>query len=235
MIEGQSLIETDRLVTLALNGSGSLFLDGIISMFTSMSTWIAVALVSLFIVFRNNTTKHIILIFVILAITITCCDQLSSSVFKPLFGRFRPSQDPNLINLIDTVNGYRGGQFGFFSSHAANSFGIVVFLLWLIRDFRFGFIVTIWALINSYSRIYLGVHFVGDVLIGMLVGVLFGTAFYWIYRFIIRNELKPKFSTELYTSSGYLLKDISLFRLILYTTYLFILLYVCIVQGIIPY
>lgn len=78
MIEGQSLIETDRLVTLALNGSGSLFLDGIISMFTSMSTWIAVALVTLFIVFRNNTTKRVMLIFVLLAITVTCCDQLSS-------------------------------------------------------------------------------------------------------------------------------------------------------------
>jgi undecaprenyl-diphosphatase len=234
MIEGQSLIETDRLISLALNGSGSLFLDGIISMFTSMSTWIAVALVSLFIIFRNNTTKHMILILALLAITITCCDQLSSSVFKPLFERYRPSQDPDLLNMVDTVNGYRGGQFGFFSSHAANSFGIVVFLMWLIRDFRFGFIVTVWALINSYSRIYLGVHFVGDILTGIIVGVLFGTAFYWIYRLIIRNELKPKFSTELYTSSGYLLKDISLFRLSLYATYLFILLYVCIVQGTIP-
>ncbi len=234
MIEGQSLIETDRLVTLALNGSGSLFLDGIISMFTSMSTWIAVALVTLFIVFRNNTTKRVMLIFVLLAITVTCCDQLSSSIFKPLFERFRPSQDPEMLNMIDTVNGYRGGQFGFFSSHAANSFGIVVFLMWLIRDSKFGLIVTIWALINSYTRVYLGVHFVGDILTGIIFGIFFGTVFYWIYRFIVRNDLKPRFSTELYTSSGYLLKDISLFRLFLYATYLFIVLYVCLVQGVIP-
>jgi undecaprenyl-diphosphatase len=235
MIEGQSLIETDRFITLALNGSDSLFLDGIISMFTSMGTWIAVALVSLFIIFRNNTTKNMILIYILLAITVICCDQLSSSVFKPLFERYRPSQDPNILNLIDTVNGYRGGQFGFFSSHAANSFGIVVFLMWLIKDFRFGIIVTVWALINSFSRIYLGVHFVGDVLTGIIVGIFFGTIFYWLYRFIIRNERQPRFSTELYTSSGYLLKDISLFRLTLYATYLFILFYVCIVQSITPY
>lgn len=235
MIEEQSLIETDRFITLALNGSDSLFLDGVISLFTSMSTWIAVALVSLFIIFRNNTTKNMILIFLLLSITIICCDQLSSSIFKPLFERYRPSQDPAFLDIVDTVNGYRGGQFGFFSGHAANSFGIVVFLIWLIKDLRFGIIVTIWALINCFSRIYLGVHFVGDILTGIICGILIGTTFYWIYRFITRNEHLPRFSTELYTSSGYLLKNLSFFRLILYATYLFILFYVCIFQGITPY
>lgn len=237
MNELQSLTETDRLATLSVNGSDSLFWDGVAQIYTTVYVWIPLALVAIFLIIRNITPRRIVLVLLFIALTVLLCDQLSSSLAKPLFQRLRPTHDPYILNMIDTVNGYRGGRYGFFSGHAANSFGIAVLFTWIVKDKWFGISVIIWAIINSLIRCYLGVHFVGDILVGALVGILVGSLNYWIYSRITRNDSKRRPSHDsnlLYTSSGFMRSDVLTFLSVLFGTYSLILVGSCIMQGISP-
>ena len=98
------------------------------------------------------------------------CDQFSSSVCKPFFERYRPARDPDFSSMVTIVNGYRGGMFGFFSSHAANAAGIVVYTALIFRNKLYAATAVLWALLTCYSRMYLGVHYPGDILAGLLWG-----------------------------------------------------------------
>jgi undecaprenyl-diphosphatase len=117
------------------------------------------------------------------AILVTLCDQISASIIKPCFARLRPTHHPDFMNLVQTVNGYRGGRYGFVSSHAANGFGAATFMALVYRYKWVTASVFLWALVSSYSRIYLGVHFISDILGGMALGVVLGVAVYYLcYR-----------------------------------------------------
>ena len=235
MTELQGLIETDRLATLSINGSESLFWDGVANLYTSFIIWIPLALFAFLLLIRNIESKKLLLVLAMVAVTALLCDQLSSSVCKPLFHRLRPSRDPFILNMVDTVNGYRGGLYGFFSSHAANSFGLASLFMWLVRDRWFSMSVGIWAIINSLIRSYLGVHFVGDILVGAIVGSIIGSFIYWIYYMITRKEKKRRNvhdSSLLYTRTGFMRSDVFVFMCILFGTHAVIIIGSCIMQGI---
>ncbi|MGC8594311.1 MAG: phosphatase PAP2 family protein [Candidatus Kryptoniota bacterium] len=110
----------------------------------------------------------------ILALTITLTDQLSSHVIKPLVHRPRPTHIPQLIGQIRVLHNYVGGLYGFVSSHAANTFGATFFFLFVLGERLkwIPYLMFIWASVVSYSRIYLGVHFPTDVLGGIVVGLI---------------------------------------------------------------
>ena len=129
----EQLIELDRHITLALNGSSSLFFDGVAKTATSTFTWIPMALVFLYVIVRNNKFRDICFIIVSMALCVLISDQVASGICKPLFERYRPAQDPSLMYMVDIVDGYRGGLYGFFSSHAANTFSVALFVSLLIR------------------------------------------------------------------------------------------------------
>lgn len=234
MIDIQSLIDIDKRVTLLLNGSDSLFLDNVSHLYTSVLVWIPLALVTLYIIIRNVHTSKLIPVFVIVVLTIVICDQVSGHVAKPIFERFRPSRDVTILDMVDNIGGYYGGRYGFFSSHAANSFGIAVLFMWLVRDLWFGFSVGIWSLLNSLIRVYLGVHFVGDILVGALFGTIVGTLLYWSSQIILKGKLLSPVCVDKYsntfTSSGFKKEDIFLFLSALFGTGCFILIFSCIHQ-----
>ena len=231
MTELQGLIETDRLATLSVNGSGSLFWDGVADIYTSVYVWIPVAVIAILLILKNVDSKRILFVLLMIALTVLICDQLSSSVFKPVFHRLRPTHDPFILDKVDTVNGYRGGLYGFFSAHAANSFGIAVLFMWLVRDIRFSLAVGVWAALNSYIRTYLGVHFVGDILTGAIIGTLVASLLYWIYNSLtVKTKKASHNSNLLYTQSGFMKSDISVFLCFLYGTYSVILIGSCITQ-----
>lgn len=221
MIDIQQLIELDKRILLALNGSDSLFADGVMMVITSTLIWIPVGIVLLYIIIKKHTFKEFFLTLCAIALTVVLCDQIASGLCKPLFERLRPTQDPDIMYLVDIVNGYRGGRYGFISSHAANTFGLCVFLSLLFRRPRFTVLMFVWALLSSYSRIYLGVHYLGDVLCGALVGCLVGALVYWIYKRVNQNFTynNQRWVSNLYTSSGYLKSDINLLILVLLLTY----------------
>lgn len=219
------LIRLDQQLLLWANGSDSLFWDHVMTGITSTVAWIPIAVILLYVIIKNNSMRGVMLIVLMLALAILIADQFSSSFCKPYFARFRPAQDPLLMYMVDVVDGYRGGRYGFISSHAANTFAVCLFLSLLIRNVWMTCSLVLWAGLCSYSRIYLGVHYPGDIFFGALCGAAVGAGCYWFYRFLLRKTVQhSNFISTQYTLSGYAIGDLELFQTALYLTYLIIIL-----------
>ena len=175
----QTLNQIDQTLTLSLNGSHSLFLDGVAATATQTITWMPVAVVLIYVVIRNNDLRAVGTIVLAIALSILIADQGASSICKPLFGRLRPTHEPSIMYAVDVVNGYRGGKFGFISSHAANTFAVATLLTLLVRGRRLAIVLFGWALLNCWTRVYLGVHYVGDLACGAMWGTLVATGIYF--------------------------------------------------------
>lgn len=182
MLESLSALDTELL--LFLNQFHNTFFDSVMFRLTNQLSWIPFFLFIIFYIYKNFK-KDTLWILLGIAIVIVISDQIVSGFMKPFFSRFRPSNDPSLVGLLHIVNEYRGGLYGFASSHAANSFGIALFL-WLFthRKIKWIWIMFIWATIFSYTRIYLGVHYPGDIVSGAIVGMLISYLVFWVYKYV---------------------------------------------------
>jgi len=221
----QQLIGFDQELLLKINGSDSLFWDGFMWMATNKLTWIPMAIALLYVIFKNNKIKEAFLLIGLIILVITLADQISSGFCKPYFARFRPTQDPELMYQIDVVNGYRGGMYGFTSSHAANTFGVALFLSLVMRSWSLSIILFIWAALNAYSRMYLGVHYPGDIFFGTLTGLGSGILMYLLYNYLQKKLLtQPVYISNQYTSSGYLKSDIHIIHTTMILTFFYILI-----------
>ncbi len=185
-------LEIDKQLFLILNGLHSSFFDQVMYYISEKTTWIPLYLVLLYMVFRKYRWKGFLLL-VFMVILVTLSDQLSV-LAKNTFMRLRPSHEPSLERLVHIVRGHCGGRYGFVSSHAANTFSLTIFINFLIGD-RFRFMVPVmltYAVLNAYSRIYLGVHYPGDVIFGGLLGVLIGWFVYFLWSKVIKYTKSPK-------------------------------------------
>lgn len=221
-INMEQLIEFDKYLLLTLNGSDSHFWDGCMTVYTTTVIWIPLAVALLYVLIKNNNIKTFFLLLFAITIVFVLTDGITSTICKPLFERFRPTRDPELMYIVDVVNDYRCAAYGFMSSHAANSFGIASFAMLLIRNRVLSISLFIWAFINSYSRIYLGVHYPGDILGGIIVGVLSGVLMFKLYKYIcnkMHNSANRDWISTQYTKSGYLVSDVHFLLMILYGTF----------------
>ena len=175
----------DKQVLLFLNGMHNAYFDQLMWWTSKTATWSLMAIVLLFIIFKKSWRQAIFIIIGI-ALVITLADQISSGIIKDAVERFRPTHS-EIGDLVHTVNGYRGGRFGFVSSHAANTMGVAMFVSLLFSRKWITFSMFFWATFVSYSRIYLGVHYLGDILGGTCVGLLCGLFVYWLYKYVIQH------------------------------------------------
>lgn len=187
---GEALLDIDRELFFFINSHHAPWLDQLMYYISRTRVWIPLYLIFLFLIlkkFRNESWAPLIGIF----LTILIADQVASTVMKPLVQRLRPTHDPSFQQLVHIVNGYRGAQFGFASSHAANTFGAACFLWWLFRPTPLWIcLMFFWVILVSYSRIYLGVHYPGDILGGFAIGLAAAAIGYYSYQWLAKIKLR---------------------------------------------
>jgi undecaprenyl-diphosphatase len=176
------LIETlkhwDTQLFLCLNGKHNEFWDFVMYWASEKLIWMPVYIFFLYLVIRNFKKNSYWVILSVIAM-IVVSDQLSVNAFKNVFMRLRPCHEPELQGLVHLVKNKCGGDFGFVSSHAVNHFAMAVFfsVIFFKKIRYFTPLIMLWAAFISYSRIYLGVHYPGDVICGGLVGAALGFLF----------------------------------------------------------
>lgn len=176
------IIHYDKQLLLLLNGSDSVFLDWVVMTLTNAKTWIPLYLSLLYVVIKaNRNLRGVLMIMGAAGLCVLLAGTVDDEIVKPLVARWRPGHDPEIGHLVDTVDNYRGGNYGFFSAHASNTFSIALFFSLLMRQRLLTIGLISWSLVNCWTRLYLGVHYPGDITVGLIWGALVAVFVYWLY------------------------------------------------------
>lgn len=202
----EKLDQLDKQLLLFLNGLHHPFMDDVMWYISLKTPWIPLYIALFFLLYKLFGIKHVWKIILGIVISIALSDQFASTLCKPFFERFRPSHSPEIQNLVHILRDKRGGKYGFISSHASTTFSIAWFVFLSLKRFaknpkypwvkfvQYGFLF--WATLVCYSRIYMGVHYVGDILGGATAGILIAWFVFWIYTL-----LEKRFSVPLQKTS----------------------------------
>jgi undecaprenyl-diphosphatase len=186
------MLQLDRDLFLFLNSLHTPWLDPVMFLISDRFAWVPLYLWLLYISVKRYGWRAIYFIICI-ALLIALSDQVTGFM-KSYFQRFRPSRDENLGDLVHIVNNYRGGKYGFVSSHAANAFALAIFVSQIFRK-KVKYLVPVmltYAVLNAYSRIYLGVHYPADVIVGGLIGIMLAMIMIPGWRYVSRQYIPSK-------------------------------------------
>ncbi|MBL7873528.1 MAG: phosphatase PAP2 family protein [Cyclobacteriaceae bacterium] len=186
----EQVIEWDKEFLIFLNSFHTPWLDPVILLITKTIFWLPLYAFLIYLMFRTFK-KEAWFILIGAGITILLCDQITSTFMKPFFARLRPSQDPSMAGLLHHVDNYKGGLYGFASGHAANTFGVALFVWLTLKPvYKWIWIIFIWAALMTYTRIYLGVHFPGDIIVGATIGLGCGWIGFKVSSYLLKRRKK---------------------------------------------
>lgn len=181
------LLALDRSLFVAINSLHSPISDALMTFASGKLTWIPFYLFLLVLAWYYKGWKGLLWLLVGAGLCVLLADRLSVLAFKDVFHRLRPCHDPLLQGLVWLPNGHCGGLYGFISSHAANVFALAIFILSYLRRRWLTGVLLAWATFVSISRIFMGVHFPGDILAGALVGTLIGWGVWQLLRYLFQR------------------------------------------------
>lgn len=186
----ETLSQYDSDLFLYLNGLHVDWMDKVMVLITNMWVWFPLYLLLIYWTVKQYG-KRCWWVFFAVGLVVLCTDQLASHVCKPLFQRLRPCYNTDFQYLIYLPKGLAGGRYGFVSSHAANTFGVATFLTPVLKKYRpwMAIVLFLWAFISSYSRIYIGFHYPGDILCGALLGTLIGLVFWKLFQLVVVRKV----------------------------------------------
>lgn len=186
----ETLKEFDTTLFLSLNSHYTPWLD--VVMFNVSKVWVFFPLFFywIFLIFKKYGLKKLLILLACIGFLVAVTDQTTNRV-KHAVKRYRPTHNTEIGAQVHTVNDYRGGQYGFFSGHSSNTFGVAMFLFLVFskRSLLFRSQFFIWAAVVAYSRIYLGVHYPSDIFTGFLLGLLLGFCIYQLVHYIFKTKL----------------------------------------------
>jgi len=172
----------DSQILLAINGLNSPSLDYLMWMISSPYFGIPFYVFFVFVLFKTKNYKEVIICFVLLLVVVGLADLTAKYCFKEIFERYRPTHNMNLKEQLHIVNNYSGGKYGFISSHACNMFALSFLFYHFIKiKYRWSiWLLFSWASLIGYSRVYLGVHYPSDILVGGVVGIVIAQILYYL-------------------------------------------------------
>ncbi|MDE5782956.1 MAG: phosphatase PAP2 family protein [Prevotella sp.] len=228
-MDWNAIIELDKQLLLVLNGSDSLFIDGLAKTLTAATLWIPLYISLFYLVLKNSDSfMKVLLVLAGAGLCVLIAGSLDDMIVKPMVARWRPTHDNEIGMIVDVVNGYRGGRYGFFSAHASNTFSIAIFFSLLIRSRLLTVSLITWSLVNCWTRMYLGVHYPGDILCGLLWGGIVGVGVWLLYRQIYKRLFASKvFVSTYYTTTGYQLVDVDVVISVLVFTLIYAIMRAC--------
>lgn len=188
----ETLKSIDESLFLFLNAHHNSFFDPLMWLFSEKFYWIPLYAWFLWLLYKRYPKQYwTVIVTVVLMIVVS--DQLCN-LAKNNVMRLRPSQEPHLYSVVHILNNYRGGMYGFYSGHAANAFAVALFMITIVaKDNKYIIAVSLtYAILTAYSRIYLGVHYPGDVLTGAIIGSLLGTGFAFVHTRLRDRYIKSE-------------------------------------------
>ena len=183
----EEIILEDKQAMIFLNNLGSSTFDPFWILVSEKWFWIPLYVIFLYFLYKNFNKKSLFYILLFVALGITASDQVAN-IFKFGFERLRPCHDPSLEGLLREVK--CGGKLGFYSAHSSNSFFVATYLIIFLgkKIKQLPYFLFVWAAIVAYSRVYLGMHFPGDIIIGAIMGILLALFFGTLAKKVIRKS-----------------------------------------------
>lgn len=183
----EEIILEDKQAMIFLNNLGSSTFDPFWILVSEKWFWIPLYVIFLYFLYKNFNKKSLFYILLFVALGITASDQIAN-IFKFGFERLRPCHDPSLEGLLREVK--CGGKFGFYSAHSSNSFFVATYLTMLLgkKIKQLPYFLFVWAAIIAYSRVYLGMHFPGDIIVGAIMGILLALFFGILAKKVIKKS-----------------------------------------------